>query len=111
MLDQVGEAGHGEVGQDTALEHGPDPFHRVRSGARKAAGTRAATPGRGEGAQLRVQMDVEVIPDQDDDPARQLAVRGDQQVPVLTPGERLGLALAPPVGVQPPISRLRSPGR
>src|SRR6266568_1886159 len=25
-LDQVGEAGHGEVGQDAALEHGPDPF-------------------------------------------------------------------------------------
>ena len=32
--------------------------------------------------------------------AGQLAVRGDQQVPVLIPGERLGLALAP-VGVQP----------
>ena len=26
---------------------------------------------------------------------------GDQQVPVLIPGERLGLALAAPVGVQP----------
>src|SRR5260370_11191107 len=27
-LDQVSEAGHGEVGQDAALEHGPDPFSR-----------------------------------------------------------------------------------
>ena len=46
-------------------------------------------------------MHVEVVPDQHDDPAGQLAVRGDQQVPVLTPGERLGLALAAPVAVQP----------
>ena len=27
-LDQVGEAGDGEVGQDAALEHGPDPLSR-----------------------------------------------------------------------------------
>ena len=53
-------------------------------GRRKAAGTRAASRlGAGEGAQLRAQMDVEVVPDQHDDPAGQLAVRGDQQVPVL----------------------------
>ena len=101
-LDQVGEAGDGEVGQGAALEHGPDPFHRVEVGG-VGRQLEHAQPllGAGEGAQLRVQMDVEVIPDKDDDSAGQLAVRGDQQVPVLIPGERLGLALAPPVGVQP----------
>src|ERR1022692_425040 len=102
-LDQVGEAGDGEVGQDAALEHGPDPFHRVEvRGVGRELGHAQPCLGSGEGAQLGAEMDVEVIPDQDDDPAGQLAVRGDQQVTVLTPGERLGLALAPPVQVQPP---------
>src|ERR1017187_3234582 len=101
-LDQVGEAGDGEVGQDAALEHGPDPFHRVEvRGVRRELEHAQPCLGSGEGTQLGAEMDVEVIPDQDDDPAGQLAVRGDQQVTVLTPGERLGLALAPPVQVQP----------
>jgi hypothetical protein len=101
-LDQVGEAGDGEVGQDAALEHGPDPFHRVEvRGVRRELEHAQPCLGSGEGAHLGAEMDVEVIPDQDDDPAGQLAVRGDQQVTVLTPGERLGLALAPPVQVQP----------
>jgi len=55
----------------------------------------------GEGAQLDAQVHVEVVPHQHDVPAGQLAVRGDQQVPVLGPGERLGLALASAVAVQP----------
>jgi hypothetical protein len=46
-------------------------------------------------------MHIEVVPDQHHDPAGQLPVRGDQQVPVLDPGERLGLALAAAVGMQP----------
>jgi len=101
-LDQVGEAGDGEVGQHAALEHGPDPFHRVEvGGIRRKLEHAQPRLGGGEGAQLRAQMDVEVVPDQHDGPARQLAVRGDQQIPVLNPGERLGLALAPPVEVQP----------
>ena len=29
-LDQVGEAGNGEVGQHAALEHRPDPLHRIQ---------------------------------------------------------------------------------
>src|SRR5260370_18584124 len=29
-LDQVSEAGYGEVGQDAALEPGPDPFNRLQ---------------------------------------------------------------------------------
>jgi hypothetical protein len=57
--------------------------------------------GLGEGAQLSAQVHIEVVPDQHDVPAGQLAVRGDQQVPVLGPGERLGLALAAAVGMQP----------
>ena len=57
--------------------------------------------GLGEGAQLGAPVHVEVVPDQHDDPAGQLPVRGDQQVPVLGPGERLGLALAAAVAVQP----------
>src|SRR6266542_3042443 len=101
-LDQVGEAGHGEVGQDAALEHGPDPFNRVQvRGVGRELEHVQPWLGAGEGAQLRAQMHVEVIPDQHDDPAGQLAVRGDQQVPVLDPGEGLGLARAPPVQVQP----------
>jgi len=47
----------------------------------------------GEGAQLGTPVHIEVVPHQHDVPAGQLAVRGDQQVPVLGPGERLsGLA-------------------
>src|SRR6266536_3383432 len=101
-LDQVAEAGDGEVGQHAALEHGPDSFHRIEVGGvgRELEHVQPRL-GAGEGAQLRAQMHVEVVPDQDDDSAGQLAVRGDQQVPVLTPGERLGLALAAPVQVQP----------
>ena len=67
--------------------------------------------GAGEGAQLGAQVDVEVVPYQHDVPTGQLLVRGDQQVPVLDPGEHLRLALAPAVGVQPVDQRLRSPGR
>ena len=101
-LDQVAEAGDGEVGEDAALEHGPDPFQRVEvGGIRRELEHPQPALGPGEGAQLGAQVDIQVIPDQDDDPAGQLAVRGDQQVPVLTPGERLGLALAPPVQVHP----------
>src|ERR1035438_5061960 len=77
------------------------PSTGLRSGARRELEHAQPCLGSGEGAQLGAEMDVEVIPDQDDDPAGQLAVRGDQQVTVLTPGERLGLALAPPVQVQP----------
>src|SRR6266568_3483511 len=69
-LDQVGEAGHGEVGQDAALEHGPDPFNRVQvRGVGRELEHVQPWLGAGEGAQLRAQMHVEVIPDQHDDPA------------------------------------------
>jgi hypothetical protein len=57
--------------------------------------------GAGEGPQLGAQVHVEVVPHQHDVSAGQLPVRGDQQVPVPGPGERLRLVLAPAVGVQP----------
>src|SRR5215472_15253813 len=57
--------------------------------------------GAGEGAQLGALVDIEIVPDQHDVPARELAVGGDEQVTVLDPGKRLGLVLAPPVEVQP----------
>ena len=76
------------------------PSTGFRSGACEELEHAQPWLGAGEGAH-GAQMDVEVIPDKHDDPAGQLAVRGDQQVPVLIPGERLGLALAAPVGVQP----------
>src|SRR5262249_34962584 len=101
-VDQVGEAGDGEVGQDAALEHRPDPFHRVE--VRGVGGQpEHAQPGlgAGEGAQLGAPVDIEVVPDQHDVPAGQLAVGGDEQVAVLDPAERLRLVLAPAVEVQP----------
>src|SRR6266568_9353837 len=86
-LDQVGEAGDGEVGQDAALEHRPDTFNGVEVGSigRELAD---AQPGlrAGEGAQLGALVDVEVVPDQHDLSAGQLAVGGDEQVAVLGPG-------------------------
>src|SRR6266487_3554130 len=53
------------------------------------------------GLRLGAQVHVEVVPDQHDVPAGQLAVRGDEQVPVLDPAERLGLAFAAAIVVQP----------
>src|ERR1035438_1877975 len=89
------------------------PSTGLRSGARRELEHAQPCLGSGEGAQLGAEMDVEVIPDQDDDPAGQLAVGGDQQVPVLTPGERLGLALAltamVPLGIRGGVSRKRCP--
>ena len=58
--------------------------------------------GGGEGAQFRLEVHVQVVPDQDDHPAGQLTARGGEQVAVLLPGERLALALAAAVLVQPP---------
>src|SRR5258708_2493128 len=101
-LDQVGEAGDGEVGQDAALEHGPDPFHGVEVGG---VGGQLEHPQpwlrSGEGAQGRAGVHIEVVPGQHDVAAGQLAVGGDEDVPVLDPGEGLRLALAPAVAVQP----------
>ena len=54
---------------------------------------------RGEIRQLRRQVDVEVIPDPDHGRG-QLAVRGDDQVPVVSRGEPLRLTLAAPVDPQ-----------
>ena len=84
------------------LRRGPDPFHRVEAGGvgRQLEHLQPRLGG-GEGAQLRAEVDIEVVPDQDDVPAGQLVVRGGQQVPVLGPGERLRLALAAAVLVQP----------
>src|SRR5260370_27433693 len=101
-LDQVGEAGDGEVGQDAALEHRPDPFEGVEVGG---VGGQLEHPQpwlcAGEGAQGRAGVHVEVVPGQHDVAAGQLAVGGDEDVPVLDPGEGLRLALAPAVAVQP----------
>ena len=60
-LDQVGEAGDGEVGQHAALEHRPDPLHRIK--VRRISGQpEHPQPGLGasEGAQLSAQMHVEL---------------------------------------------------
>src|SRR5512142_1523623 len=55
-LDQLGEAGHGGVGQDAALEYGPDPFHRVQvRGVGRELEDVQPWLGAGEGAQLRAQ--------------------------------------------------------
>src|SRR5258708_24637534 len=54
---------------------------------------------RGELRQLRGQVDVEVVP-APDQRGGQVPVGGDDQVPVVAPGEPLGLALAPGVGAQ-----------
>src|SRR5512135_2259799 len=71
-LDQLGEAGHGGVGQDAALEYGPDPCHRVQvRGVGRELEDVQPWLGAGEGAQLRAQMHVEVVPDQHDDSAGQ----------------------------------------
>ena len=53
----------------------------------------------GELGQVRGQVDVEVIPDPDQR-GGQLAVGGDDQVPVIHPAESLGLALAAAVDQQ-----------
>ena len=101
-LQQAGEAGGGEVGQHAALEHRPDPLHGIQvRGIRGQLEHAQPRLGAGEGAQLFAQVDGEVVPDQDDVPAGQLTVGGDEQAPVLGPGERLGLPLAPAVLVQP----------
>src|SRR5260370_608666 len=101
-LDQVGEAGDGEVGQDAALERRADPFHGVEVGG---VGGQREHPQpwlrAGEGAQGRGGVHIEVVPGQHDVAAGQLAVGGDEDVPVLDPGEGLRLALAPAVAVQP----------
>src|SRR5262245_7612597 len=110
-LDQVGEAGDGEVGQDAALEHRPDPFHGIE--VRGVGGQpEHAQPGlgTGEGTQLGAFVDIEVVPDQHDVPAGQLTVGGDEQVAVLDPGEGLGLVLATAVGVQPVNEAGAAPG-
>src|SRR6266516_2201098 len=80
----------------------PDPLHRIK--VRGISGQPEHPQpglGAGEGTQLGLEVDVEVVPDQHDVPAGQLVVGGDQQVPVLGPGEGLGLAFAPAVVVQP----------
>src|SRR5260370_727656 len=101
-LDQMGEAGDGEVGQDAALERRADPFHGVEVGG---VGGQLEHPQpwlrAGEGTQGRAGVHVEVVPGQHDVAAGQLAVGGDEDVPVLDPGEGLRLALAPAVAVQP----------
>jgi hypothetical protein len=51
--------------------------------------------------QLGAEVDVAVIPDQQDDPVGQLMAGDDQQVPVPGSGERLGLALATAIAGQP----------
>jgi hypothetical protein len=74
-LDQVGEAGDGEVGQHAALEHRPDSLDRVEV---RGVDGQPEHPqpglGAGEGAQLCAEMHVEVVPPQHDGPAGQLAV-------------------------------------
>src|SRR5512142_2620961 len=56
-LDQLGEAGHGGVGQDAALEYGPDPFHRVQvRGVGRELEDVQPWLGAGEGAQLRAAI-------------------------------------------------------
>jgi predicted ABC-type transport system involved in lysophospholipase L1 biosynthesis ATPase subunit len=99
----VGEAGEGDVGQRAALEAGPDALDRVEVGG-IGRELEHAQPrlGGGEGAQFRLEVHLQVVPDQDDHPAGQLTVRGGEQVAVLLPGERLALALAAAVLVQPP---------
>src|SRR5260370_901119 len=101
-LDQMGEAGDGEVGQDAAVEPRPDPSHGVEVGG---VGGQLEHPQpwlrAGEVAQGRAGVHIEVVPGQHDVAAGQLAVGGDEDVPVLDPGEGLRLALAPAVAVQP----------
>jgi len=62
-LDQVAEAGDGEVGQDAALEHRPDPFDgvEVRGVGRQPEHAQPGL-GAGEGAQLGALVNIEVVP-------------------------------------------------
>jgi hypothetical protein len=85
--DQAVHVGGGEVG-DGPLEQRPDALGGIE--VRRAGGQPVnAQPGRvllGEVRELGCQVDVEVIPDPDQR-GGQLPVGGDDQVPVIGPGE------------------------
>ena len=91
--DQAVQVGGGEVGHGP-LEQRPDALRRIQ--VRRVRGQPVdPQPGlvlRGELRQFRGQVDVEVIPDPDQR-GGQLAVGGDDQVPVIGPGEPLGSPL------------------
>jgi hypothetical protein len=95
--DQAVQVGGGEVG-DGPLEQRPVALRRVE--VRRVGGQPVdAQPGLvllGEVRQVRGEVDVEVVPDPDQRGA-QLPVGGDDQVPVISPAEPFGLALAAPV--------------
>jgi len=82
-LQQVGEASEGDVGQGPALEGRPDPFHRVQAGgAGRELENLWPRLGGDESAQLRAQVHIEVVPDQDYVPTGQLVMGGGEQVAV-----------------------------
>src|SRR6266576_730619 len=98
--DQAVQVGGGEVGHGP-IEQRPDTLGRIKIWRVRGQPV-DPQPGLillGEGRQLGRQVDVEVIPDPDQR-GGQLAVGGEDQVPVISPGEALGLALAAAVGAQ-----------
>ena len=98
--DQAVQVGGGEVDHGP-LEQRPDALHRinVRRVRRQPVDPQPGLILLREVRQLRRQVDVEVIPDPDQR-GGQLAVGGEDQVPVISPGEPLGLVLAAPVDQQ-----------
>src|SRR6185312_2140906 len=98
--DQAGHVSGGEIDHGP-LEQRPDALRWIH--VRRVRG-QPVHPQPGlilccEARQLRGQVDVEVIPDPDQGRG-QLAVRGDDQVPVVLPGKPFRLALAAPADPQ-----------
>lgn len=86
-LDEVFGGGEGDVGEPAASQEGPDPFDGVEVGCvGRQVVDRQPVPGGGELPQAGGLVDVEVVPDEHDR-AAELLVGGDQQVPVVAPGE------------------------
>ena len=106
--DQAVQVGGGEVGHGP-LEQRPDALGGIK--VRRVGGQPVdPQPGlvlRGEVRQFRGEVDVEVIP-APDQRRGQLPVGGDDQVPVVLPGEPLGLALA--AAVAPAAGRTGAAG-
>src|SRR5216683_5738553 len=98
--DQAVQVGGGEVDHGP-LEQRPDPFCgiKVRRIRRQPVNPQPCLVLLSEVRQPRRQVDVEVIPAPHQGRG-QLPVRGDDQVPVILPGEALGLALAAAIGAQ-----------
>ena len=93
--DEVFGGGEGDVGEPAASKQGPDAFDGVEvGGVGRQVVDGQPFAGVGELAQAGGFVDVEVVPDEDDR-AAELLVGGDQQVPVVAPGEALAsVALA-----------------